>query len=92
MAYDPSGAAVGICRVWRDGEKVSLTTPGVQAAARGRGLRRALLLSVCQAGRAAGATRVTLEAWGDTPEERAEDEALGLEIDDFTPIYAASRL
>ncbi|WP_424949774.1 hypothetical protein [Deinococcus sp.] len=89
LAYDPSGAAVGICRVWRDGVEVACTTPGVRPALRASGLRRALLLSVCAAARAAGAARLKLEAWGDSEEQRAEDMALGLSVEVVTPIYSA---
>ena len=61
LAYDAGGSAVGICRVWRDGEEVSCTTPGVLHRTRGSGLRRALLLSVCQAARVAGAVGINLQ-------------------------------
>ncbi|WP_188962873.1 hypothetical protein [Deinococcus aquiradiocola] len=90
LAYDEAGIAVGICRVWRDGGEVSCTTPGIHPAARGSGLRQALLLSVCQAALAAGAVTLRLDAWGDTPQERAADEALGLTTEECTPIYAAT--
>ncbi|CAM3927615.1 hypothetical protein [Deinococcus frigens] len=56
------------------------------------GLRRALLLSVCQAARAAGAVHMQLDAWGDTDAERAEDEALGLSVKIETPIYSSMPL
>lgn len=91
LAYDASGVPAGICRVSVQGEQAALETPGVRpdARARGAGLRRALLLSVCEAARAAGATHVVLEARGDTEAEREEDEALGLTIEAWTPIYSS---
>ncbi|WP_407568732.1 hypothetical protein [Deinococcus altitudinis] len=89
LAHDSAGVPAGICRVWLEGGKLSLTTPGVRSDVRHTGLRRALLLSVCEAARSAGAARIELEAWGDTEDDRAEDQALGLEIEAFTPIYAS---
>lgn len=89
LAYDARGGPAGLCRAWLNGQEVTLGTPGIRPDARGTGLRRALLLAVCEAARAAGATQLTLEAWGDTEAERAQDEALGLLIRDFTPIYAS---
>ena len=94
LAYDAAGVPAGICRASLEGDQLYLGTPGVRpdardSDARDSGLRRALLLSVCGAARAVGATQLTLDAWGDTPQERAEDEALGLQTDEFTPIYAA---
>jgi hypothetical protein len=76
-----------LCRVSLDGLVAHLGTPAVRADLRETGLRRALLLSACQAARAAGAVQLSLEAWGDTDNERREDEALGLVTDSFTQIY-----
>ncbi|QLG09598.1 hypothetical protein HLB42_01590 [Deinococcus sp. D7000] len=92
LACDVSGAPAGLCRAWLDGETLALGTPGVRADLRGTGLRQALLLLVGQAARAAGATRLELEAWSDTEAERAEDQALGLVIATETPIYASMPL
>lgn len=89
LAYDASGVPAGICRAWLEGEEAALGTPGLRSDLRGTGLRRALLLSVCQAAWSAGATRLTLDAWGDTEAEREEDEALSLMIESLTPIYAS---
>lgn len=91
LAYDASGAPVGICRAWLEGEQVSFSTPGVRHDVRHTALRQALLLSVCQAAQAAGATRLTIQAWGDTAEERAEDLALGLQLDELETIYVSPR-
>jgi hypothetical protein len=88
LAYDESGVPAGICRAWLHGQRVALGTPGIRSDARGTGLRRALLLSVCQAALEAGATNLELEAWGDTDAERSEDQSLGLVIEEFTPIYS----
>lgn len=92
LAFDAFGAPAGICRVWREGDGIMLGTPGVRRDARGTGLRGALLRSVFAAARAAGATHATLEAWGDTPEERAEDEGLGFVIEETRSIRALDRL
>jgi len=89
LAYDARGVPAGLCRASLRGQEVTLGTPGVRPDARGTGLREALLLSVFAAARTAGATHLSLEAWGDTEEERIWDEALGLLTRDFTPIYAA---
>lgn len=92
LAYDASGAPVGLCRVWLEGEEAALGTPGVHPGVRGTGLRQALLLSACGAAQKAGATRLTLEAWGDTTAERAEDEALSLVVEEMTAIYSSVSL
>lgn len=89
LAHDGSGVPAGLCRAWLAGDTLSLLTPGVRPDLRDTGLRRALLLRVCQAARAAGATRLELDAWGDTEAERAEDEALGLSVQTQTPIYSS---
>ncbi len=89
LAYDVSGVPAGICRAWPNGQRVALGTPGICSDARGTGLRRALLLSVCQAALEAGATNLELDAWGDTDAERSEDQSLGLVIKEFTPIYSS---
>jgi hypothetical protein len=88
IALDERGNAVGICRVWLNNDESVMGTPGIHPEARDSGLRRVLLLSACQAARGAGATRLTLDAWGDTAEEREADEQLGLKIQTFTPIFA----
>ena len=90
LAYDASGVPAGICRAWLDSERVSFSTPGVRPDARGTGLRRALILSICAAAQLAGATQLTLQAWGDAPEEKAEDLALGLELEEEHPIYVSA--
>ena len=92
LAYDAAGVPVGICRASVNGEQAEVATPGVHPRVQGTALRRALLLSVCQAALAAGATQLALEAWGDTKEERLEDESLGLHIAESTPIYASKPL
>lgn len=92
LAYDASGVPAGVCRASLQGEEVLLETPGVRPDARGTGLRQTLLLSVSAAARAAGATRLVLEARGDTAVERAEDEALGLGLEEYTPIYSSVTL
>ena len=90
LGYDASGVPAGICRAWLEGEHVSFSTPGVRPDARGTGLRRALILAVCGAARAVGATRLTLQAWGDMHRERADDLALGLHLDEEHPIYVSA--
>lgn len=90
IAFNAPGEAVGICRATLSGEQLSFGTPGIRPDARGMGLRRALTLAVCQASRVAGATRVVVEGWGDTEDEQVEDQALGLNIEEKTPIYSSS--
>lgn len=89
IAFDAAGLPAGICRVSVDGDEIHLGTPGVRRDVRGTGLRRALLLAACRAARDGGATRLILDAWGDTEAERQADEALGLQLAVETPIYAA---
>jgi GNAT superfamily N-acetyltransferase len=89
IAFDAQGRPVGLCRAKRDGARADIDGPAVHPAWAGTGLRRALLLSVCQAARAAGATTLTLQTWGDTEQERAEDLALGLKVDELNPIYSS---
>ena len=87
VAYDVAGVPAGICRVWLQGDLAKIGSPGVRPEARATGLRRALLLSACEAARAVGVARIEVEAWGDTDEDRAVDQALGLVIEELTPIY-----
>lgn len=88
LAFDADGLPVGVLRVWRDGETVSLSTPGVHSAHRATGLRRTLILAACQSAREAGASSLVMEAWGDTEQQRQDDLNLGLSLDVLTPIYA----
>ena len=69
VAFNALGEAVGICRATLSGKQVAFGTPGVRPDARGTGLRRALTLTVCQAARGVGASRVVVEGWGDTEDE-----------------------
>jgi hypothetical protein len=87
LAYDAAGMPVGICRVWLEGDLAKIGSPGVRPDVRHSGLRQALLLSACTGARAAGATQLQMDAWGDSEAQRAEDQALGLVIDKLTPIY-----
>ncbi|MFC4454675.1 GNAT family N-acetyltransferase [Deinococcus sonorensis] len=89
VAYDTAGTPAGLCRAAIQDTQASIDAPGVQPPLRGTGLRQALLLSVCERLSHRGVTHITLEAWGDTPEERADDLALGLTVQELTPIYAA---
>lgn len=89
LAYDPSGRPAGLCRGWLDGETLAVGAPSVRPDFRNTGLRRALLLSICQAARIVGAMQLEMDAWGDTRAERAEDEALGLGVEVETPILMA---
>ena len=90
LAYDASGAPAGLCRAWLNDEVASLGAPGVRLGLRGSGLRRALLLSVCRALAEVCVKTLTLDAWGDTEAQRAEDLALGLVLEELTPIYASA--
>ena len=90
IALDQNEQAVGVCRVWHTGDEISLTTPAVRPEARGRGLREAMFAWVCQTARERGVRAVVLEAWGDSEEDRAGDERLGLTVNVVTPIYALS--
>ncbi|WP_221089038.1 hypothetical protein [Deinococcus aquaedulcis] len=88
VALAPSGQPLGICRAWLDGHELAVGSPGVHPDWRAGPLRRALLLAVCQAARPAGTTTLIVDTWGDTPEERADDLALGLSVRTYSPIYA----
>lgn len=90
MAYNAAGVPAGICRVWLQGDLAKIGSPGVRSDARATMLRRALLLSACEAAQAAGATHIEIDAWGDTDTERTGDQELGLTIDELTPIYSSS--
>ena len=89
LAYDAAGVPAGICRVRLEGDLANIGSPGVRPDLRTTRLRRALLLSASQAARSAGATRIQLDAWGETQRDRAEDQELGLEIEESTPIYSS---
>ena len=62
MAYDAAGMPVGICWVWLQGDLAKIGSPSVRPDARATMLRRALLLSACEVARAAGATRIEIDA------------------------------
>lgn len=89
VALDASGQGAGICRAAPEEGYVRIDAPGVRADLRGGDLRAALLLGVCALARARGFGDVSVEGWGDTPEELAADLALGLEVQIENPIYLA---
>lgn len=89
IALDGEGRACGICRAAEEEGYVRIDAPGVRADLRHTSLRQALLLGVCAQARARGFGDISLESWGDTPEELAADLALGLDIQFENPIYAA---
>jgi hypothetical protein len=89
IAFDLTGQPLGLCRATVKGDQAAIDGPAVHLHTQGTRLRQALLLSICQAARAAGATQMTLQAWGDTVQERAEDLALGLTITELHPIYSS---
>ncbi|WP_191240655.1 hypothetical protein [Deinococcus ficus] len=89
IAVDAGGRAAGLCRAAREDGYLRIDAPGVRPDLRGSGLRAALLLGVCALAREAGFTDVSVESWGDTPEELAADLGLGLGVELENPIYAA---
>lgn len=90
IALDADGQPTGLCRAALDGDTLSLTTPAIRPDLRGGPLRGTLLRAVLRAGQGAGAQQVIILTWGDTPQERADDLALGLTLDAETPIYASA--
>lgn len=90
IALGAGGEALGLCRAALEDGYVRIDAPGVRADLRSGELRRALLLGVCRLAAARGFGHVSVEGWGDTPEELAADLALGLEVQIENPIYAAS--
>lgn len=91
IALDPAGRAAGICRAAPEDGYARIDAPGVRADLRSGGLRAALLLGVCARVSARGLPHVSVESWGDTPEELAQDLALGLGVEVENPILAAGR-
>lgn len=89
IALDANGDAAGLCVAGASGEQAHIGSPGVRPDLRATGLRRALLLGVCALVRERGLEHVRVESWGDTPQELADDLALGLEVEAETAIYAA---
>lgn len=89
IALDAGGRAAGVCRAAPEEGYARVDAPGVRADLRHTGLRAALLLGVCGLARARGLKHVSVESWGDTPEELAADLALGLGVEIENPIYAA---
>lgn len=89
IALDAAGRAAGICRAAPEEGYARIDAPGVRADLRHSGLRTALLLGVCALARARGLGHVSVEGWGDTPEELAQDLSLGLGVETENPIYAA---
>ncbi|MFC4637519.1 hypothetical protein [Deinococcus hohokamensis] len=89
IALDAEGRAAGICRAAPEEGYARIDAPGVRRDLRAGPLRAALLLGVCGLARARGLEHVSVESWGDTPEELAADLALGLGVEIENPIYAA---
>ncbi len=89
IALDGQGRAAGVGRAAPQEGYAPSDAPGVRADLRHTGLRAALLLGVCALARARGLEHVSVESWGDTPEELAADLALGLGVEIENPIYAA---
>lgn len=87
VALNASGQGVGICRVWLEGDTLTVGSPGVHPALRRTGLRHALLRATCSAARARGARHLIMQAWGDTPAETQADAELGLTAATVTPIH-----
>ncbi|WP_328774552.1 hypothetical protein [Deinococcus aquaedulcis] len=94
VALDAEGQGIGVCRAALedvDGARVArLDAPGVQPLWRHTPLRAALLAEVCARLRAQGATHLSMDSWGDTPEELAHDLGWGLHVTDETPILASA--
>lgn len=88
VALDAEGRGVGVCRAAVEDGLGRIDAPGVTVAWRHTNLRAALLNDVNARLRAAGITRVSVDSWGDTPEELAHDLRLGLHVADETPILA----
>lgn len=89
IALDAGGQAAGICRAAVEDGYARIDAPGVRPDLRASGLRAALLLGVCARVQERGLEHVSVEGWGDTPEELAADLALGLGVEIENPIYAA---
>ncbi|PTA68258.1 hypothetical protein C8263_08925 [Deinococcus arcticus] len=94
VALDAQGQGVGVCRATLDmagdGPPLArLDAPGVALAWRHTSLRAALLAEVCARLRAQGAAHLSMDSWGDTPEELAHDLGWGLHVGDETPILAS---
>ncbi|WP_084048084.1 hypothetical protein [Deinococcus hopiensis] len=89
LALDAQGQAAGICRAAVEDGYARIDAPGVRPDLRTSGLRAALLLGVCARVRGRALEHVSVEGWGDTPEELAADLALGLGVEIENPIYAA---
>ncbi|WP_198170394.1 hypothetical protein [Deinococcus arboris] len=89
LAYDAAGQPAGVVRAWLDKGELSVGNPGVHLAHRMTGLRQSLLLAACGAARQRGATRLVMESWGETAEDRTADEQLGLQLETSTPIYGS---
>lgn len=87
LALDEHGQAAGICRAGPEEGYARIDAPGVRPDLRHTALRQALLLGVCALARERGFGDISLESWGDTPEELAADLGLGLEIQLENPIY-----
>lgn len=89
IALDAGGRAAGLCRAAPEQGYARIDAPGVRADLRHTNLRTALLLGVCALARARGLKHVSVESWGDTPEELAQDLRLGLGVEIENPIYVA---
>jgi GNAT superfamily N-acetyltransferase len=85
---DQESQVSGLCRGTLSNGTAWIDAPGVRTDLRGQGLHRALLMRTLETLKARGAVRFTLESWGETAANSADDLEFGFLLAEETPIVA----
>ncbi len=89
IALDDQGRGIGVCRAAIEDGQGRVDAPGVHPLWRHTALRSALLNEVNTHLRARGVTQLSMDSWGDTPEDLAHDLKWGLHVVDETPLLSS---
>lgn len=89
LAFNAAGEAVGVCRVWREGNKISITLPGIRRDLRATELQIEMLNRIFLTAQEQGIPEVEISAWGEDLQNVVAKMELRLALEDQTPIYAS---
>ncbi len=88
LARDALGNVAGVCRATLSDGQAWIDAPGVRSDSRNLNLHRALLGHALRELSARGATTFTLESWGESASNSADDLELGFEVLESEAIVA----
>lgn len=89
LVFTALGETVGVCRVWKTEDGISLTVPAVLKDYRDQSLMQAMLSWVFEQAREQGLQQVTIESWGDDDGVLTALAKMGLERQVETRIYVS---